>query len=189
MRYKRGHNEETRKRILEVAAQCFREQGLASSGLAGIMTEADLTNGAFYTHFKSKDDLIREVILHGLDNRRDAFRPISGRSNLSDALRGYLSSVHRDNPGHGCQVAAYGAEVARHSRAARDALTEKIVQFIDVVAEQLPKGSREKREKTAIAIYGLMVGVLQLSRAVSDEGLSDRILEGGLSSALSLLQA
>ena len=41
---------------MEVAAERFRNEGIAASGLAGIMSDAGLTNGAFYPHFQSKAD-------------------------------------------------------------------------------------------------------------------------------------
>src|SRR5580704_2469159 len=62
MRYEKGHKDATRARILEVASRQFRENGVAAAGLAGIMAEAGLTNGAFYAHFKSKEDLLRAVL-------------------------------------------------------------------------------------------------------------------------------
>jgi TetR/AcrR family transcriptional repressor of nem operon len=39
-RYEKGHKDETRQRILDVAARQFRERGTSSAGLAGIMAEA-----------------------------------------------------------------------------------------------------------------------------------------------------
>jgi hypothetical protein len=44
----------------------------------------------------------------------------------------------------------------------------------------------ERRQK-AVAIYGLMVGTLQLSRAVNDRKLSNEILQSGIDQALGLM--
>ena len=75
MRYEKGHKDATRQRIIDVASRQFRENGVAAVGLAGIMTEAGLTNGAFYTHFESKEDLVRAVLLDALEPARgDASR-------------------------------------------------------------------------------------------------------------------
>jgi AcrR family transcriptional regulator len=62
MRYAPGHNDATRERILDAASRLFREHGIAAVGLAKIMAEADLTVGTFYTHFKSKEALVREAL-------------------------------------------------------------------------------------------------------------------------------
>ena len=60
MRYGPEHNEAARERILGAASRLFREHGVAAVGLAKIMAAADLTVGAFYTHFESKEALLRE---------------------------------------------------------------------------------------------------------------------------------
>ena len=70
MRYEKGHKETTRRHIVDVASAQFRENGVAAVGLAGIMAEAGLTNGAFYTHFESKEDLVRAVLLECADAPR-----------------------------------------------------------------------------------------------------------------------
>ena len=45
MRYEKGRKDVSRRRITEVAAERFRRDGIAASGLAGIMSDAGLTNG------------------------------------------------------------------------------------------------------------------------------------------------
>jgi hypothetical protein len=79
------------------------------------------------------------------------------------------------------------ADVARRPKATRDAYTARIEDFVAVMAARLPAGSDEERRSKAIALYGLMVGTLQLARAVSDRGLSDRILASGVDAALALI--
>src|SRR5271154_6092321 len=69
MRYEKGHKEATRQHIIEVASRQFRESGVAAAGLAGIMSAAGLTNGAFYAHFDSKEDLVGAVLTDTLGQR------------------------------------------------------------------------------------------------------------------------
>ena len=45
--------------------------GAAASGLAGVMTEAGLTNGAFYAHFDSKEALVKEAMVNALVQQRE----------------------------------------------------------------------------------------------------------------------
>ena len=61
MRYEKGRKDASRGRIMEVATERFRCDGIAASGLAKIMSDAGLTNGAFYPHFQSKAALVRET--------------------------------------------------------------------------------------------------------------------------------
>ena len=43
-----------RQRIIEAAGRRFNSDGIDGSGIAALMTDAGLTNGAFYAHFDSK---------------------------------------------------------------------------------------------------------------------------------------
>ncbi|HEX7946936.1 MAG TPA: TetR family transcriptional regulator, partial [Phenylobacterium sp.] len=74
MRYEKGRKEVSRRRITEIAAERFRRDGIAASGLAGIMSEAGLTNGAFYPHFGSKADLVRESLGAALEEQTSQMR-------------------------------------------------------------------------------------------------------------------
>jgi TetR/AcrR family transcriptional repressor of nem operon len=187
MRYEKGHKDATRERIIDVASRQFRENGVAAVGLAGIMSDAGLTNGAFYTHFESKEDLVRAVLGNALSRRETKLLAASEANvGLEATIRDYLSSRHRDRPGGGCPTAALVAEVARHPKATRDAFTDKVSTFIPLIASQIRAGSASERRRNAVAIYGMMVGTLQLARAVNDKELSDEILESGVTAALAL---
>src|ERR1700741_3653623 len=88
MRYEKGHKETTRAHILDVASQQFRESGVAAVGLAGIMEAAGLTNGAFYTHFDSKEDLVRAVLDEALSRREEKHHAnLEAKSGLEPTIR------------------------------------------------------------------------------------------------------
>src|SRR5476649_1191164 len=61
MRMSNSETAETRKRIVSTAAQVFLAQGIAATGIADIMVAAGLTQGGFYRHFESKEQLIAEA--------------------------------------------------------------------------------------------------------------------------------
>ena len=67
MRYEKGHRDATRKRIIEVAAQQLRKNGVGANGVAGLMASAGLTHGGFYSHFPSKDALIKEAVEEAIE--------------------------------------------------------------------------------------------------------------------------
>jgi TetR/AcrR family transcriptional repressor of nem operon len=187
MRYEKGHKDATRERIIDTASKQFRESGVAAVGIAGIMSGAGLTNGAFYAHFSSKEDLVEAVLTSALRRREERLRAASeADEGLEDVIRDYLNPSHRDRPSGGCPTAALVAEVARHPKATRDAFTERVSTFIELITTQIRKGSEEERRRRAIAIYGMMVGTLQIARAVNDRKLSDEILESGVGAALAL---
>src|SRR5207244_13509366 len=62
MRYGKDQKRATRRRILEAAGRRFKEDGIDGAGIAVVMSDAGLTNGAFYAHFASKEDLVANVL-------------------------------------------------------------------------------------------------------------------------------
>ena len=139
-RYDKGHRDTTRRHIIDVASSQFRESGIAAVGLAGIMAEAGLTNGAFYTHFASKEDLVRAVLCDALEQREQRHKDnLANGIALEATIRDYLSPRHRDRAGAGCPTAALVSEIARHPKATRDVFTEKTSDIIALMAAQMPE--------------------------------------------------
>ena len=73
-RYGDEHKQATRQRILEQAGRRFKQDGIDGSGVATLMTDAGLTNGAFYGHFASKEELVTATIAEQLREQREYLR-------------------------------------------------------------------------------------------------------------------
>jgi len=185
MRYDKGRKDVTRQRILEVAADRFRSDGIAASGLAGIMSDAGLTNGAFYPHFSSKADLVRESVAEAMDGQANSMREIIAAGGIDAAITEYLSPEHRDNPAKGCTLAALLPELARQPLEARSGFSERFLAMTNELAAALPSHI-ENREEAAMSIYATLVGTLQLARTVEGADLSDRVLAAGTNAARAL---
>ncbi|WJR76958.1 TetR/AcrR family transcriptional regulator [Bradyrhizobium sp. NP1] len=54
----RPTRDDTREKLFEAAAQVFEEQGIGGASIEAIAAAAGFTRGAFYSNFKSKDELI-----------------------------------------------------------------------------------------------------------------------------------
>src|SRR5262245_60394589 len=119
MRYEKGRKDASRRRIMEVAVERFRTDGIAASGLASIMSDAGLTNGAFYPHFQSKAELVRECVAETLEAQAKLLPDVVAAGGLGQVITAYLSAEHRDNPGKGCAAAALLPELARQPPEAR----------------------------------------------------------------------
>jgi TetR/AcrR family transcriptional repressor of nem operon len=187
-RYNTDHKQATRQRIVETAGRRFKQDGIDGSGIATLMADAGLTNGAFYAHFESKDDLVANVIAHELDaqaRRYDTFRP--GIDGLKDLVSEYLTPDHRDHPGLGCPSAALLDEVGRFPANVRDSYTAGARRILDEIAKRLEPTDPASARHAALGLYALMVGTLQLARAVNDPILSQEILDEGIQNALAFM--
>lgn len=190
MRYGKEHKQATRRRIIQTAGHRLKCDGIDGSGIATLMADAGLTNGAFYAHFASKDDLVATAVADQLREQRTSFsQRAPGRAAVEQYLREYLSVQHRDHPGDGCPSAALLDEIGRGTDATKRAYTDGLLAVIDDIAARLaPDDPQSARVKT-LSVFALMVGTLQLSRALADRHLADEVLEQGIQNALALLGA
>jgi TetR/AcrR family transcriptional regulator, transcriptional repressor for nem operon len=184
MRYAKGHKYHSRERILKVAAGKFRRHGIAATGMTGIMAKAGLTNGGFYSHFRSKNDLVRQGLERALDEQLRRFEGDADPGQLRELIRFYLSTEHRDRPDVGCASAALLPEISRQPRATRKAYTARMRELFEQLVRRLPHSSSSRTSHdTAMGIFAVLVGALQLARAVEDPFMSDAILAAGVRAA------
>jgi TetR/AcrR family transcriptional repressor of nem operon len=188
MRYSKGHKQATRQRIVEAAGRRFKQDGIDGAGVATLMSDAGLTNGAFYAHFESKDDLVANVLADQLRAQRHSFdTEPTDRAGLEAFIRSYLSPQHRDQRADGCPSAALLDEIARRPDPTRQIFTDELTGVIDDIATRLDPTHVEAARTDALTLFGLMVGTLQLARALTDRDLSDQLLTRGVETALKLL--
>src|SRR5258708_16745381 len=99
MRKSREEAARTRERILDAASEEIRANGVAGSGLAGVMKAAGLTHGGFYKHFGSKDQMVTETVARAFEQGLGELQSIIKGKRSDDALapliRYYLSTHSR----------------------------------------------------------------------------------------------
>jgi TetR/AcrR family transcriptional regulator, transcriptional repressor for nem operon len=188
MRYAKGQKDHSHERILKAAAKKFRRQGIAATGMTAIMAEAGLTNGGFYSHFRSKNDLVREGLERALDEQLQRLAEgDAAPGQLRELIRCYLSTEHRDRPDAGCASAALLPEIGRQPRVIRKVYTARMREFFEQLVRRLPQNSSSRTSHdTAMGIFAVLVGALQLARAVEDPRMSDAILAAGVRAANTL---
>src|SRR5271156_6399807 len=164
----------THAKILKVAAKRFRELGLDGIGVADVMKQAGVTVGAFYKHFKSRDELVVEAL-------GTAFKDLDAWEKhvetLAQLLENYLTEYHRDNPGAGCAMGALLGDMSRASKSAKTLYTARVKHSLAVTAGLLPSEENADKRGRALLIFTGLLGALHLSRAVSGPTLSREILD------------
>src|SRR3954469_6425208 len=169
MRYSKNHKQATRRRIVEAAGRRFKQDGIEGTGVATVMSDAGLTNGAFYGHFASKGGLAASVLADQLSPQRGGFRAEpSDRAGLEAFIRSYLSPEHRDECAAGCPSAALLDEIVRRPTATKRVVTDELTATMDEVGARIDPTDADAARTDALALFGLMVGTLQLARALAD---------------------
>lgn len=188
MRYGKDQKQATRQRIVEAAGRRFKQDGIDGAGVAAVMSDAGLTNGAFYGHFASKEDLVANVLADQLRAQRHSFAAqLSDGPGLEAIIRAYLSPQHRDQCADGCPSAALLDEIARRPSPTRQVFTAELLGIADDIAARLDPTDPESARTDALVLFGMMIGTLQLARALTDRDLSDQLLARGVETALKLL--
>ena len=136
----------------------------------------------------SKEDLVAYVLADQLRAQRHSFdaQP-RDRAGLEAFIRSFLSPQHRDQCADGCPAAALLDEIARRPAATRQVFTDELMGVVDDIASRLAPADAEAARTEALTIFGLMVGTLQLARALIDRDLSVQLLARGVETALKLL--
>ena len=175
-----GHSARIRAEIFQHAARLFRLRGYVGTNIDDIMLAAGLTRGAFYAHFKSKDDLFAEVVGagHGLLVRMRA-----GDGKVRDVLDGYLAKEGFSATLRDCTLAALAGDVARAPLPAQLAYANVLHGLIG----ELAKGRGCKLDADATAAVILAIGGLGLAQASGDRRLSDWLLRCARRAARALL--
>ena len=154
MRYGKEHKQATRRRIIETAGRRFKRDGIDGSGVATLMADAGLTNGAFYAHFASKEDLVATAVADQLREQRERLGALPpGRAGLEQIVRDVpLGPSTATTPSDGCPSAALLDEIGRCADATKQAYTDGVLAFIDDIAARLaPRrpavGTREDAQR------------------------------------------
>ncbi len=189
MRYSTTHKDQTHQHIIDVSSTLFKEQGIDATGIATVMKESGLTNGAFYAHFVSKEALVEAVIAEQVQRQIESFQEQSKDiTGVKAIINLYLSPGHRDHCGLGCPSAALLDEIARRPESTRLAYSNGMLELVDSFQAHFPQIDAEQGRSLVFALFGLLVGTMQLARAMSDERISDFVLESGRKAALALVE-
>ncbi len=67
--------EERKKQIMEVALELLAEEGFGKVSISKIAKKAEISKGLLYNYFKSKEDLIVEIMISAFYELADIFDP------------------------------------------------------------------------------------------------------------------
>lgn len=174
----------TRRRILKQAMILFRRHGYHGVGLDAIMKAANLTKGAFYVHFESKEDLFLNVLKEDSLLER-LLEDSPADESLAVCLARWLSPEQWEDLGEGCSLALLAADAARGNQIIHEEMAAKCARLTVALAQRLPPGVRPAQER-AETLLALLTGTALLMNAQPSSDERARLAGIGLKSALDL---
>jgi AcrR family transcriptional regulator len=83
----RPTRDDTREKLFEASARVFEDQGIGGASIEAIAAAAGFTRGAFYSNFKSKDELIIAMLEDHVEQSIGRIRDLLERhKNLADFI-------------------------------------------------------------------------------------------------------
>ncbi|MBY0577678.1 MAG: TetR/AcrR family transcriptional regulator [Burkholderiales bacterium] len=190
MRYKPGHREESRERILSAVGRGFRKHGYEGIGVDGLAKEAGVTSGAFYGHFPSKEAAFREVVVHGLEELHEGVERLQkeyGSRWVGAFIDFYLDTKRTCDLGEACALQALTSEVVRSSASVRANYRDEFSKVLDAVALGLTQDTVAERRERAWALMSLLSGGVTIARALGDDALALEAAKALRSAAIAIV--
>lgn len=178
MRYRPGHKEESRARILEAVGRGFRRHGMGGIGVDGLAREAGLTSGAFYAHFGSKSEAFEEAAIAGLESLLGAIEGLQaeqGEAWVEAFVDVYLGFKRTCGLEEACGLQALTPEVMRAGADLRARYEGVLLRLVERVARGLPsRPGAPPRKDRAWALLALLSGGVTLARATADASVGEQ---------------
>jgi TetR/AcrR family transcriptional repressor of nem operon len=191
-RYAPGHKEQARARILAAVGRGFRKRGYGGVGVDGLAKEAEVTSGALYGHFASKDAAFREAVVAGIDELRvgvETLRAEHGAKWVEVFVDFYLGHRRVCDLGESCALQSLTPEVQRADAGTKAAFQHEMRAVVNAVADGLPGGAEADRARRAWALLAILSGGVTLARAVADPAVSNEIAAALRKAALAAVKA
>ncbi len=140
----------TRERLLATAAELFRRQGYAQTGVNEIMQQAKTTSGSFYHFFPTKEDLVLAVVDHigeSLDTEVFASDPetTDPLERVFTVLESYREHLVQNDFALGSPLGTLAAELSESHPQVRKRLaalfagwTQHMQELLEAAGDRLP---------------------------------------------------
>ena len=135
-----------RDELLELAAAMFAERGLRATTVRDIADRAGILSGSLYHHFKSKEEMVDEVLRNFLDWLFDRYQHvIDTEPNPLARLKGLFMASFDAIEHHHAEVVIYQDEAKRLSGQPRFAYIEELNRrqrkmWVDLLNQGIEQG-------------------------------------------------
>lgn len=181
---------ETRRRLLDAAAECFAAEGVEGVSVDAVAERAERTSGALYSHFGSKAGLLYAL----LDEWKNATATVAAAEiEVADSLDGQLEAIWRNvahPPAHGAaswvllehELWLYAVRHPEMVDRLADRYREIRVQMVDSAREWSDEDDAQPvvaADEVPTLMIALLLG-LEMQRRVDPDAVPDDLAVRGL---------
>jgi AcrR family transcriptional regulator len=178
--------DETRRAILDQAADVASRVGLQGLTIGSLATQAQLSKSGLFAHFRSKESLQLQVLEHARTRFVDlVLRPAlgapRGEPRVRELFERWLGWCRGDVLEGGCVFAAASAELDDQPGPVRDWLVRDERDLAETVAQVFRTGVVEGHfradadpDQFAQDLHGILLGYIHVARLLEDPRAEER---------------
>lgn len=170
-------SEATRRKILDAAIDVFGEIGYAAAGWNTIVQRMEMTKGALYHHFDSKESLASAIIEEGSEALLSAFRNVCGSSSpaLENMIHGTFTII---NVLSSDRLARAAEQLIAALSGFNDAAGDFCADLVELMTAEAKRAIAEgdlRQDLNPVlvseSIIGTLLGTRLMSNAIAASGL------------------
>lgn len=151
---------ETRLKIFDTSLALFNSRGYDNVTIDDICEKVGMSKGAFYAHFKSKDQVILENFISLNEYYDDVFLELSGKKNVLEKMYLFQRSAMESVEKIGCEAVklVYHVETAPHKK--KSFLISKKHSLYKIIVALVKEGQKSgdiRQDKEADEIASALV--------------------------------
>lgn len=173
----------TRQKILDASGRVFKASGFSGTGVDGLAKEAGVTSGAFYVHFSSKAQAFHEALFDGLESLASALLGLQSEKPQDwwvEFVRFYLTDKRTCDLAYGCVLQILVGDVARADTQSKLIFEQGLKNVISIIANGPDATDKPESQEAAYSAMMTILGVANVSRALTDESLSNAIADSAI---------
>jgi AcrR family transcriptional regulator len=157
-----------RARMCRTAAQLFRDRGYDATSVSDVARALGMTKAGLYHHFESKEALLFEIMMYGLERVRDeVIVPVRTVRDPEERLRQLIVRHARiATRGQGA-IAHLGDEIRALPAASRRQVEQRMRIYFDLIRDtltELKTAGRLRDVDPTVAAFSLLGMILWLPR-------------------------
>lgn len=157
-----------RARMCRTAAQLFRDRGYDATSVSDVARALGMTKAGLYHHFESKEALLFEIMMYGLERVRDeVIVPVRTVRDPEERLRQLIVRHARiATRGHGA-IAHLGDEIRALPASGRRQVEQRMRVYFDLIRDtltELKAAGRLRKVDPTVAAFSLLGMILWLPR-------------------------
>ncbi len=172
-------SERTRQRVVDAANQLFYRKGYNRTSFSDVVAEADVPRGNIYYYFRTKDEILKAVILHRIEITSTMLAEWDKNiSDPLDRLQRFVRILCDSTPAllrSGCPMGSLTVELAKDQLELKEEARKLFDRFQGWLVNQfIALGYPEEARELSLQLLARGQGIIVIAQVYQDPGFLER---------------